>query len=162
LITKENNMTSEAVLVEKVRDAIGDRAMYLAFLLRSYSKTLSPEQVEAKARKAIYQFGQIKGQRDQVPLTPEAWVDHHVDCGGAALFESRIIKNSQQCEVHMTYCPLMAAWKKMDCTPQEMDWLCDIAMEVDRGRADYHGIPYVIDERMAKGDSFCRLVLKVK
>lgn len=155
-------MTSEAVNVEKVREAIGHRAMYLAFLLRSYSKILPQEQAEAQARKAIYQYGQFKGQQDQAPLTPEAWVDHHVARGGAALFESRIVKNSLQCEVHMTYCPLMTAWKKMGCTPQEMDLLCDIAMEVDRGRADYHGIPYVIDERLAKGDPFCRLVLKVK
>jgi hypothetical protein len=43
-----------------------------------------------------------------------------------------------------------------------MDLLCDIAMEVDRGRADFHGIPYEIDERLAKGDAFCRLVLKEK
>lgn len=153
-------MKEEELVVQKVRAAIADRALYLALLYRSFSKALSPEQVEKLAREAIYEFGQLKGKADNKSITPKEWVEHHVDCGGADLFETEIIQADNRCEQRMTFCPLILGWQELGCSPQEMDLLCDIAMEVDRGRADFHGIPYEIGERLAKGDSFCRLVLK--
>jgi hypothetical protein len=148
------------VVVEKVRGAIKDRALYLALLYRSFSKALPPDQVERLAREAIYGYGRIKGQRDAGRITPEEWVDKHVSKGSAAVFESRIVKEKDRCEQQMTYCPLVEAWRELGCSQGEIDLFCDIAMEVDRGRADYHGIPWEISERIGKGDSFCRLVLK--
>lgn len=153
-------MNEDNQVVQKVRAAIGDRALYLALLYRSFAKVLPPEQLESLTRAAIHEFGRLKGLADQGPMTPDAWVDHHVTCGGATLFESNVLKTETQSEQQMTYCPLMAAWKEMGCSEEEMDLYCDIAMEVDRGRADYHGIPYEIRERMAKGDPICRLILK--
>jgi len=153
-------MTDDELVVQKVRAAIADRALYLALLYRSFSKALPPEQVEKLAREAIYEFGQLKGKADNKPITPRDWVENHISCGGADLFETEIVQTDEQCEQRMTFCPLMVGWKELGCSPQEMDLLCDIAMEVDRGRADFHGIPYEIGERLAKGDSFCRLILK--
>ena len=153
-------MTEEELVVQKTRAAIADRALYLALLYRSFSKALPPEQVEKLAREAIYEFGQLKGKADNKSITPKEWVEHHVDCGGADLFESEIIQEEDWSEQRMTFCPLIVGWQELGCSPDEMDLFCDIAMEVDRGRADFHGIPYEIDERLAKGDSFCRLVLK--
>jgi hypothetical protein len=153
-------MTEKDAVVQNVRAAFGDRAIYLGLLYRSFSQALSPEQAEALARKAIYEFGQLKGKADNGPITADSWVDHHVACGGAAIFETEIVRADDRNEMHMTFCPLMTGWKQMGCSASEMDLLCDIAMEVDRGRADYHGIPYEISERLAKGDHLCRLVLK--
>ena len=153
-------MSDQDILLEKVRSAIGDRALYLALLIRSFSTEIPTEQVERLARNAIYEFGRLKGQKDQQTMTPDLWVDLHVSGGGADVFNSQIIKTDKQSVQQMTYCPLMVAWQTLGCSESEMDKLCDIAMEVDRGRADYHGIPYSITERMAKGDACCRLVLK--
>lgn len=153
-------MNEDNQVVQKVRAAIGDRALYLALIYRSFSRLLPPDQLESATRAAIHEFGRQKGIADQKAMTPDAWVDQHVSGGGAVLFNSNIVKSETQDEQQMTYCPLMAAWKEMGCSDEEMDLLCDIAMEVDRGRADYHGIPYEIQERMAKGDPFCRLILK--
>jgi hypothetical protein len=150
------------VVVEKVRGAIRDRALYLALLYRSFSQALPPDQVERLAREAIYEYGRIKGQSDAGRTTPEEWVDKHISKGSGAVFESRIVKGEDCCEQQMTYCPLLEAWKELGCSQEEIDLFCDIAMEVDRGRADYHGIPWEIPERMGKGDSSCRLVLKKK
>ena len=149
-------------VVQKVRAAIGDRAIYLALLLRSFAKVLPLKDVERLARQAIYEFGMLKGKADQTKMTPQKWVNHHVTSGGADLFNSRTICEEGACEQQMTYCPLIIGWQEVGCSEQEMDLLCDIAMEVDRGRADFHGIPYEINERLAKGASFCRLVLKEK
>lgn len=153
-------MSEKDAVVQNVRAAIGDRAIYLGLLYRSFSQALPPDQAEALARKAIYEFGQLKGKADNGPMTPDSLVDHHVACGGAAIFETEIVKAGDRTEMHMTFCPLMTGWKQMGCSASEMDLLCDIAMEVDRGRADYHGVPYEISERLAKGDPFCRLVFK--
>jgi len=152
-------MTQEEVGVQRVRAAVRDRALYFALLYRAFAKTLTSVEVEHLAREAIYEYGRLKGQMDAKPMTPESWVDCHVSSGSAALFESRVTKGEQQSEILMTYCPLMEAWKQLGCSPKEIDILCDIAMEVDRGRADYHRIPYQTAARMARGDPFCRLVL---
>jgi len=153
-------MSHNDVAVEKVRGAIKDRALYLALLYRSFSQALPSDQVERRAREAIYEYGRIKGQRDAGKMTPEEWVDRHVSKGSGAVFESRITKEGDFCEQQMTYCPLLEAWQELGCSQEEIDLFCDIAMEVDRGRADYHGIPWEIPERMGKGDPSCRLVLK--
>jgi len=62
--------------------------------------------------------------------------------------------------MEMNVCALVDAWRELGCTPHEVDLFCDIAMEGDRGRADYHGIPIEIPERMGKGDAHCRMLLQ--
>ena len=153
-------MTQNDQTVEKVRAAIEDRALYLALLYRSFAKALGKDQAEQLAREAINQYGRIKGQRDGKRITPEEWVDHHVAKGSAAVFQSRIVKEKRYCVQQMTYCPLVEAWKKLGCSREEIDLFCDIAMEVDRGRAAYHGINMELPERIGKGDTSCRLILK--
>lgn len=147
---------------QKVRAAIGDRAIYLALLLRSFAKVLPMTEVERLARQAIHEFGMLKGKADQTEMTPQKWVEQYITGGGADLFNGQIICQEGVCEQQMAYCPLIAGWQEVGCSEQEVDLFCDIAMEVDRGRADFHGIPYEIIERLAKGDPFCRLVLKEK
>jgi hypothetical protein len=155
-------MVDQDLVVQKVRGAIKDRALYLALILRSFSEALPSQKVEALAREAIFEYGKLKGKRDQLPMTPESWVDSHVSKGSAAVFESRIVKVNDHCEQQMTFCPLVEAWQELGCSPEEIDKLCDIAMEVDRGRAAYHGIPLEITQTLAKGDSICCLVLHNK
>lgn len=157
---ERSSAMSETEVVEKVREAIKDRALYLALLYRAFAKAFPPEQVEKCAREAIYEYGTFKGQKDGGKITPEEWVEKHVSKGSGAVFQSTIVKEEECCEQRMTYCPLVEAWKELGCTREEIDLLCDIAMEVDRGRAEYHGIPWEIPDRMGKGDPSCRLVLK--
>jgi hypothetical protein len=152
----------EPDVVEKVRGAIKDRATYLALLYRSYSTVLTAQEAQKVAREAIFEFGRIKAQKDPVPFSPQTWVDKHVAKGSADVFCSRIIKKADHSEQQMTYCPLVEAWQELGCSKQEIDLLCDIAMEVDRGRAAYHGIPLEITHRIAKEDATCCLVLHEK
>ncbi len=153
-------MSENTELVQKVRAAIKDRALYLAVLYRSFSKALPAEQAEKLAREAIFEYGRNRGSKDAGTMTPEKWVDHHMAKGSGAVFESRITKGDGYCLQEMTFCPLMEAWRELGCSADEMDLLCDIAMEVDRGRAAYHGITVEMPMRIGKGDSHCRLVLR--
>ena len=151
---------SQEEIVKRVREAIKDRATWFALLYRSFSKVLPPKEVERAAREAIYQFGQLKGKKDGKKITPEEWVEKHMSKGSGEVFESKILKEKESSEQRMTFCPLVEAWKELGCSDAEIDLFCDVAMEGDRGRADYHGIPYEIQERLGKGASFCRFLLK--
>jgi hypothetical protein len=146
--------------VEKMRGCMQDRGLYLALLLRSFAKYLPKDQVEKAAREAIYAYGQFKGSKDKGKVTAEAWVDGHVARGAGDVFESTIVKEPGCCKQQMTRCALLDAWKDLGCTPEEMDLYCDIAMELDRSRADYHGLEWEIPLRMGKGDGYCSVVLK--
>jgi hypothetical protein len=149
--------------VEKMRGCMQDRGLYLALLMRSFSKVFPKDQVEKAAREAIYEYGQFKGSKDKLqPITAEDWVDGHVSRGMGDVFESTIIKEGGCCKQQMTKCALLDAWKDLGCTPEEIDLYCDVAMELDRSRADYHGLEWEIPLRMGKGDSDCCVVLKNK
>ncbi len=151
---------SQGEAVNRIREAIKDRATWFALLYRSFSKFLPRKEVEQAARKAIYEYGQLKGKRDGKKISPDEWVEKHMSKGSGEVFESKISKEKDHSEQRMTFCPLIEAWKELGCRDEEIDLFCDIAMEGDRGRADYHGIPFEIQERLGKGDSFCRLLLK--
>jgi hypothetical protein len=153
-------MSDNNEVVQKVRAAIEDRALYLALLYRSFSKVVPADQAEKLAREAIFEYGRLRGAKDSEAMTPERWVDSHMAKGSGAVFESRIVKGEECCNQEMTYCPLMKAWRELGCSAEEMDLLCDIAMEVDRGRAAYHGLSVDMPKRIGKGDSFCQLVLR--
>ena len=152
-------MTKEET-IKRVREAIKDRATWFALLYKSFSKVLPPREVEKACREAIYEFGKLKGKKDGKKITPEEWVEKHMSKGSGEVFESEIFKEEDYSEQRMTFCPLIEAWKELGCSREEIDLFCDIAMEGDRGRADYHGIPWEIPKRLGKGDSFCRLLLK--
>ncbi len=162
-----NHGQSERVISEetaaKMRECIKDRGLYLAFLMRSFSRVLPKDQVEKLAREAIYEYGQYKGSKDKLqPTTAEDWVDSHVARGMADVFESSISKEENCCKQEMTKCSLLDAWRELGCTPEEIDLYCDVAMELDRSRADYHNLEWEIPLRMGKGDSLCCVILKNK
>ncbi len=70
------------------------------------------------------------------------------------------------CEDHMQvafhYCPLIAAWQKQGCTDEEIAWLCDIAMDGDRGIAEECGLEIDIEKKIAEGDECCLISFRPK
>ena len=146
-------------MIEKVRAAIKDRATWFALLFKSFKEALPEHQVEALARKAIYEFGRLKAKKDPQDFSPHAWIEKHVSKGSYLVFDSDVESNEECAVQKMKYCALVEAWKEMGCTEEEIDLFCDIAMEGDRGRADAHGVRMELEERIGKGDAFCKLVL---
>jgi hypothetical protein len=143
--------------VAKIRAAIKDRATWFALLYRQFKTALPEVQVEALARKAIYEFGRLKAAKDPEPFGPRTWVERHVEKGSSLVFDSDVEMGDDESIQQMKYCALVEAWTELGCTPEEIDLFCDIAMEGDRGRADAHGVKMELKERIGKGDSFCRL-----
>ena len=56
--------THQQEIIEKVRAAIKDRAIWFALLYRSFKEILPEGEIESAARKAIFEFGKLKAKKD--------------------------------------------------------------------------------------------------
>ncbi len=148
---------SQEEMIDKVRAAIKDRAIWFALLYRSFKEVFPEKEVEHLARQAIFEFGHMKAKKDPREFSPAAWVERHVFKGSALVFDSDVETNETGAVQRMKYCALVEAWKEMGCSAEEIDLFCDIAMEGDRGRADAHGVRMELEERIARGDPYCNL-----
>jgi len=82
---------------------------------------------------------------------------------GKTVFEMKFLKlNDDEFDVDFHYCPLVTAWQKQGCSGEEIDKLCDWAMEGDRGIADVFGCTLVLEKTIAKGDGICQIRFKRK
>ncbi len=146
-------------MVDKVRAAIKDRATWFALLYKGFKEVLPEEEIQKVARKAIFEFGRLKAKKDPDDFSPEKWVQRHVDKGSALVFDSDVESRPGEAVQMMKYCALVEAWREMGCTEEEIDLFCDIAMEGDRGRADGHGVHMILEERIGRGDPYCKLIV---
>ena len=82
---------------------------------------------------------------------------------GRAVFEMEFLKVSDDSfDVDFHYCPLVTAWQKQGCSDEEIDTLCDWAMEGDRGIAEAFGCELELKTTIAKGDGLCQIRFKQK
>lgn len=149
-------------LVDKVRGAIKDRGIWFSLLYEVFKEALPESEVERLSRKAIFEFGKWKAKNDPKPFTHRDWVQKHEGKGSSLVFDSDIECCDDHSVQQMKFCPLVEAWREMGCPPEVVRKLCDIAMEGDRGRACAHGVGMELNETLAKGDAFCRLIIRDK
>jgi predicted hydrocarbon binding protein len=148
---------------EAVRSAIEDRAMYLFFLLKEMEAVLGPEEAERLAKQAIYRYGQTKGQRMGSLDTPADFITHQMRPGRQEIFDKEAIEAGEtRGEIRFHYCPLVAAWKRLGATPDELSRLCDIAMQGDHGMISHTGMTLTLPHSIARGDPYCQLILELK
>jgi len=82
---------------------------------------------------------------------------------GKIIFEMKFIRlDDDAFDVDFHYCPLVNAWKKQGCSDEEIDKLCDWAMEGDRGIAQAFGCELELKKTIAKGDGVCQIRIKRK
>jgi len=82
---------------------------------------------------------------------------------GRAIFEMKFLNITEDAfDVDFHYCPLVSAWQKQGCSDEEIDKLCDWAMEGDRGIAETFGCELELKKTIAKGDGVCQLRFKRK
>jgi hypothetical protein len=157
-------MTSEEaatqhIWVPKVRAAVMDRALWLLYIYRSMSAAFPKDEVVRHLRTAIREFGHYKGRKDGPDFSSRKWIDGHDTKGSRLVFDSLLVRGEGVNEQQMGFCPLVEIWKQEGCTQEELELLCDIAMEGDRGRAEAHGMEMELEQTIARGDKRCRLVV---
>jgi hypothetical protein len=80
---------------------------------------------------------------------------------GKAIFEMEFLALSDDAfDVDFHYCPLVNAWKKQGCSDEEIDKLCDWAMEGDRGIAESFGCSLELKKTIARGEGVCEIRFK--
>jgi hypothetical protein len=150
-----SNKTTEAV-----RSAIEDRAMYLFFLLKEMEAAVGAEEAERLASQAVYRYGQTKGQRMESLDTPADFIAHQMRPGRQEIMEKEAIEATEaRGEIRFHYCPLVAAWKRLGASPEELSRLCDIAMQGDHGIISHTPMILELPRSIARGDPYCQLVL---
>ncbi len=148
---------------QAVRSAIEDRATYLYLLLKEMRAANGDEAAVAMARRAIYAYGQAKAQAMEPMQSPVDFVRHQVRPGRREIFDKQVAEETpQRSEVRFHHCPLVAAWKRLGATPEELATLCDIAMQGDFGMVSRSPFTLRIAASIARGDDCCRLVLEAK
>jgi len=148
---------------ETVRSAIEDRATYLFFLLKEMEAAVGPEEAERLASRAVYQYGQTKGQRMGSQATPADFIAHQMRPGRQEIFDKEAIEAREtRGEVRFHYCPLVTAWKRLGATPEELSRLCDIAMQGDPGMISLTPMNLTLPRSIARGDAYCQLILTLK
>ena len=80
------------------------------------------------------------------------------------IFEAEIIEvTDDKFILEFNYCPLVAAWLKQGASEEDIEKLCDIAMDGDRGIVSTLG-DYELDleNTIAEGADCCRIVIEKK
>ena len=61
------------------------------------------------------------------------------------------------------HCPLVEAWEKMGCSPEEVAHLCDLACYGDFGMASvFPNLSLEFKQLLARGEECCEMVITKK
>ncbi|MCP4752223.1 MAG: L-2-amino-thiazoline-4-carboxylic acid hydrolase [Proteobacteria bacterium] len=149
-------------LIAAIRELMEHRATWLALVLKEVGKKgIEWEEVGSPAVRACgHMHGQglvdlsgtssLKGLKKKLFSKPAQMI-----------FDMKILKSTDtELSIDFGFCPLVAAWQKLDCTDEEIAKLCDIAMEGDRGIAESFGGRLELGETIANGHKHCQLRFK--
>ena len=153
-VPKRNNFVLKAV-----RETLEHRATWLYLLLKEGEKKgVKWEDIGYPAVKACGNIhgkklidlsgtSSLKGLKKKLFTIPAQMV-----------FDMKILESTDnKLSIDFGYCPLVAAWQKLGCTDEEIERLCDIAMEGDRGIAESFGGKMELGGTIAKGDKKCQI-----
>ena len=153
-VPKRNNF-----ILKAVRETLEHRATWLYLLLKEGEKKgVKWEDIGYPAVKACGNIhgkklidlsgtSSLKGLKKKLFTIPAQMV-----------FDMKILESTDnKLSIDFGYCPLVGAWQKLGCTDEEIERLCDIAMEGDRGIAESFGGKMELGGTIAKGDKKCQI-----
>jgi len=159
--TLNNTIINEDKLITEVRKAIEHRATWMYLLLKeAREKGLEWDEF---ARPAIFQTGCLSGQTKLGKMKdPSSMVEFSTVFAGETsrgVFEMEVVKTDEEgYHLDFHYCPLVAAWEKLGASQEEIEQLCDIAMDGDRGVAEqFPDFEFSLGKTIAEGESVCQI-----
>jgi len=179
-MTIKNEAKKNGAGVRKLRNFFEHRALWLYFLYDEAKKNgINPESFAPKAirRCGIYHGTRALTGKDEAVkssvVTRNTTDSKEKSCRllrkklftpvGRKVFEMKFLRlDDDAFDVDFHYCPLVTAWQKQGCSGEEIDKLCDMAMEGDRGIADAFGCELELKKTIAKGDGVCQIRFKRK
>ncbi len=159
--TQANRNIREDKTVQEVRKAIEHRATWMYLLLKeARERGLAWDEF---ARPAIFATGYLNGQKKlakmQDPGDMKEFSTVFAGETSQAVFEMELIKvDDEAYHLDFHYCPLVSAWQKLGATQEEIEQLCDIAMDGDRGVADqFPEFEFSLGDTIAEGKPVCQI-----
>ncbi len=157
-ITNTPKLTDE--VTKALRGQCARRASTICLMLQEAEKEgLS----EDHARRAIYKYGEAIGQDIKAQMKDPS--DMMEFAGNFAVGLDRNIyemetmaSDENKLYIDFHYCPYVEQWLKMGKTADEINRLCDIAMEGDRAIGDqFTDFRFILGKTIAQGNSVCQL-----
>jgi hypothetical protein len=169
----KNTHKKNGFIVRRLRNFFEHRALWLYFLCDEAGK--NGMKGESFAPAAIRRCGMYHGMRaltgidKAAPEVPSKGGSCRLlrkklfTSIGKSVFEMKFLKlDDDSFDVDFHYCPLVNAWQKQGCSDEEIDKLCDWAMEGDRGIAEVFGCELTLEKTIAKGDGVCQIRFRRK
>lgn len=148
--------------VEAVRNAIEFRATWMGLIYDEMRK--AGVDAEDIIRKAIRRCGrEIHGERAKKtimgrPLDGQDLEKFSFNELMRKVFEMNpVTSDKDNADAYLNYCPLVAAWQKMDFDDETIALLCDMTMEGDRGVADANGFKLHLGSTIGEGCEKCNI-----
>lgn len=162
-ITNEPTIT-DSELTNSLRSAIEHRATWMALMMQAAKKAgLDPEEF---TREAITKCGCFHGKgllEEQKGEGFEAFKEVFIPQKIQDIFEMDVVRcDDEELYIEFHYCPLVNAWLKQGCSKEEIELMCDCAMDGDRGIAQACDFGYELGETIAKGNKVCQVTFRKK
>ena len=148
-------------ITTEVRKAIEHRATWMYLLLKeARERGLDWDDF---AREAIRKTGSIHGtlKKDKMSDTSSMEEFTTVFAGETSrkVFEMEVLAaDEEKYHLDFHYCPLVSAWEKLGASPEDIEQLCDIAMDGDRGVAgEFEDFEFSLGKTIAGGDEVCEI-----
>jgi len=144
--------------IKRLRKALEHRATWFYLLLDEARK--NGLDIEKVGREAILRCGHIHGDGMKSRCGDindlSSFENQFADEYGKKIFEMETVQSDKDhLYLDFHYCPLVAAWKKLGCSDEEIAVLCDIAMDGDRGISSECGYQFNLDGTIAAGAPVC-------
>lgn len=155
----KNNFTITDENTNNLRSFIEHRASWMALLLdEAKKKGVDPEEI---GRNAVFRMGKIHGEKFKGAKDMKEFSEKFLPPHIRKVFEMEIVNlTDDTLEVHFGYCPLVAAWQKLNLDDETIELYCDIAMDGDRGISSVNGMELTLNGTIAQGKDKCIAVFK--
>ncbi len=158
-IKNESKINDKEVL--DLRASIEHRATWFYLLLDEARK--EGLDWDSFARRAITKCGCFHGKtRFDKVKSPEDFAKALVSDTVKTTLEAKVTEvEDNKAVIQFHYCPLVAAWQKLTDNEEDIDKLCDIAMDGDRGIiSTLENFKINIEKTIAQGADFCQVVVE--
>lgn len=157
----KNVPTIDEKNVNDMRSAFEHRATWMYLLLdEARKKGLDWDDF---GRKAIFRCGCFHGDNFKASMhNPSDMIEFSKTFGVGTVhkvFEmEQLAADAEKFYLDFHYCPLVAAWQKQGCSDKEIDHLCDIAMDGDRGIAnEFPDFEFTLGKTIVQGNKVCEI-----
>lgn len=156
-----NNPTiNDSEVVNEIRSAIEHRATWMYYLMDEARK--EGLDWEGFARRAITRCGCLHGanflKKTENGTLPE--FEQVFGVGNTAkVFEMEILQaDAEKYYIDFHYCPLVTGWLKAGASEEDIEHLCDIAMDGDRGVTScFKDFGFTLGDTIAQGHPVCQI-----